>query len=368
MATCRQLHHPTRRHLFAAAGTAVLAAKKGKEEDEPKAEAQPTGGKVSVRPGTNMQGVNPQLADVVQRAGEMLPRGYRTEIISGMRDPRVARPGSQHPHGRAIDVSIIDPSGRRVPNIGQGPGTPAYQVYETFAANTQAFAKQVYGQDVTWGGHFRQGVALDLMHMQAGGPHYYDFSPATKEAASQRVAAYLAGPGKGRSPVTGGTGNWGPGGEGPGGTPPMGGYGGGRPSDVFTFGTGKFAPVQSPPTRTQQWYDESGMMRYRRISGSSTAVPKAVQSYINALDPKYRDMALRQYQRIQQQQQVSALPRDVFTFGNAKGPSAQPARPSDQFTFGTGRPPGVNTPTPRPASSELPRDVFTFGNRKPPGG
>jgi hypothetical protein len=111
-----------------------------------------------------------------------LPEGYRAEVISTV-DARARTPW--HPGGRAIDVSIYDPQGRKIPNVGKAPGTPEYAIYERMGLAARQYAAEKYPkQTFTWGGHFNSGVPLDLMHFQSGGVSARNF---TREQLAQSV-------------------------------------------------------------------------------------------------------------------------------------------------------------------------------------
>ena len=258
------------------------------------------GGTFEIAKGVRLDYSNKQLLHSMAISAAMRPKGYRTVVTSAGRDPSHSRRGSQHQHGRAIDVRIYDENGRELKNIGKPPGTREYAAYEAFASDTEAIAKQLYGQDVTWGGHFRQGVKLDLMHMQAGGPSYYEFSNKTKADAAKRVAAYLAGPGAGYKTTTEGASNWGPRGTGSGQPPSSGGYDGGGGGGGGSFGGGGATGSWGGGSSASKGLS-GGSQSSSRGSGGGGGVSgqaKQINSYVASLSPKYREMALRQLRRM----------------------------------------------------------------------
>jgi len=131
-----------------------------------------------------MKGVDPELrAAVEEGAKHGLPAGYTWKYISGYRpgDPRF------HGHGGAADIIIYDDKGKPIPNIGYGPGTIPYQVYERFAVSVRAAQERMYPhRNFIWGGHFRSGTPRDLMHMQWGGTSFWKFDPQTVESEIKR--------------------------------------------------------------------------------------------------------------------------------------------------------------------------------------
>jgi len=80
-----------------------------------------------------------QLGQILTEASNALPPGYRVEAFSGSRPGAVVQRGpnagqpSEHGGGRAIDVRIVDSSGREVPG-SMGAGGPLYQQLDTAVA------------------------------------------------------------------------------------------------------------------------------------------------------------------------------------------------------------------------------------------
>jgi len=111
------------------------------------------------------------LDAILREASRSLPEGYRAEATSGYRPgATVANTGqpSLHAEGEAIDVRIVGPEGA-VKNVGRGPGTPEYDIYKQYAVAAYNAGQRVApGFELGWGGNFRSGVPLDLMHFQRG--------------------------------------------------------------------------------------------------------------------------------------------------------------------------------------------------------
>lgn len=108
---------------------------------------------------------DPALLEILRAAAAASP--YSVEAFSG------ARPndsGSQHQHGGAVDIVLIDPNtGQEIPNYNAGGA--AYQAYERFAMTARQVQTELHpdlSDDFRWGGWFNQG-GPDLMHFDAGG-------------------------------------------------------------------------------------------------------------------------------------------------------------------------------------------------------
>lgn len=121
----------------------------------------------SVAPNVMTQGVDPDLINTIKNATQLLPKGYKAQITSGNRpgDPRF------HGQGMAVDVQLIDPSGKPVPNYQTAQ---AFSTYERFAQNVHALQPQYAPNSppIRWGGYFPgpKGLygAVDLMHFDTG--------------------------------------------------------------------------------------------------------------------------------------------------------------------------------------------------------
>jgi hypothetical protein len=125
-------------------------------------------------------GANPQLANVAPVLRELLGGakaefearnpGYQVAATSG------ARPGgpssSQHAAGNAIDMQIISPDGKAVPNTGNDPSGLYHQYARLVYAEQQANHPELNGK-LAWGGAFGTqlggGGPPDLMHFDLGG-------------------------------------------------------------------------------------------------------------------------------------------------------------------------------------------------------
>jgi hypothetical protein len=112
--------------------------------------------------------VNPQLVEILRMAAAQMPE-YRVEAYSGF------RPGDRRQHGRgsAVDLRLIDKSGRTLPNYQDAK---AFREYERFAQAARRVQMEKYPQladRFRWGGYFSGGRgrygANDAMHFDMGG-------------------------------------------------------------------------------------------------------------------------------------------------------------------------------------------------------
>lgn len=123
------------------------------------------------RPGgaDKWHGADPRLGEILEAAQKYLPQGYTIKPVSGH------RPGDTgfHGHGKAVDIKIVDPSGKELTNYGEDP--TGY--YKQLARGAYQEALQRYpdlkGQ-FAWGGAFGTqkgtgGGPRDLMHFDLGG-------------------------------------------------------------------------------------------------------------------------------------------------------------------------------------------------------
>ena len=113
--------------------------------------------------------VDPRLRHVLNEARTALPNGYAMQFTSGFREKGVGF----HPKGKAVDVILIDPEGRRLANY-QDPRY--FDVYESFAKAVRQKQQELYPElekSLRWGGYFSGGKgkygAFDLMHFDLGG-------------------------------------------------------------------------------------------------------------------------------------------------------------------------------------------------------
>lgn len=118
-----------------------------------------------------MGGVNPKLIETVIAGGQALPEGYTIRPYSGY------RPGDKgyHGKGQAIDIEIVGPDGKAIPN--QGPDKTGLYTRWARGAYTHALQNQPeIARQLGWGGAFDKlkrsaGVSnvQDLMHLDLGG-------------------------------------------------------------------------------------------------------------------------------------------------------------------------------------------------------
>jgi hypothetical protein len=112
-------------------------------------------------------GADPRLYEIAREASKTLPEGWRVEIYSGLAARSTGT--NWHPTGRAIDVRLIDPTGRQISNY-QNPAT--FRTYEDFAMRMRAAQQRLHpemNQSFRWGGYFGGGRDyMDLMHFDTG--------------------------------------------------------------------------------------------------------------------------------------------------------------------------------------------------------
>lgn len=122
----------------------------------------------SVAPNVVTQGVDPTLLDTVKQATQYLPPGWSAQMTSGFRagDPRF------HGQGKALDIQLIDPSGKPLENYQNEAN---FRTYEEFAQRVHQLNASNGGTPIRWGGYFGGktgpgGVygATDLMHFDIG--------------------------------------------------------------------------------------------------------------------------------------------------------------------------------------------------------
>lgn len=121
----------------------------------------------ALRHAERLRGVDPRLADILQRTAAHMQGGAYMEVTphGGFRsgDPR------QHGRGLAADVQIYGPDGKPVPNYQSGSN---FSVYETMAQIARMEQQKNYPElsdSFRWGGYFSgppgKYGALDLMHL-----------------------------------------------------------------------------------------------------------------------------------------------------------------------------------------------------------
>jgi Phage tail lysozyme len=130
-------------------------------------------------------GVDKRLMSSLAAGASHLPQGYRVEPFSG-NSPTHGSAGSKHRLGQAVDVNIIDPSGRAIPN--EGPDTTG--MYRRLAQFTYGEMLRRYPELATRFAHGAQfgtskGSGIpDLMHYDIGGQRRSagpQFSPTIQE-------------------------------------------------------------------------------------------------------------------------------------------------------------------------------------------
>jgi hypothetical protein len=124
----------------------------------------------STTPGSNIGQVDSRLTDILSKAAEQFAAenpGYSVQGFSGKKGRSSGTPN--HPAGRAIDVNIIGPDGRALPNEKDGDTFPAYEHLAEIAKGIQTKNYPELDSKFAWGGAFQQGVALDQMHFDIGG-------------------------------------------------------------------------------------------------------------------------------------------------------------------------------------------------------
>jgi peptidoglycan hydrolase-like protein with peptidoglycan-binding domain len=135
--------------------------------------------RLTIQPGTRMNGVSPQLLSIISTAAQQWP-GTQVEIISGMR-PYVSGGTTNHPTGHAIDVQLYDSQGSPIYNEPTSHGKPkataggygAYGAFSQMAKDAQVRLYPGLSNSFAWGGDFgpsgKGGNAVDLMHFDLSG-------------------------------------------------------------------------------------------------------------------------------------------------------------------------------------------------------
>lgn len=147
---------------------------------------------LSVRPGveSQMRGVDQKLKEVMAAAAKHLPPGYRVQVTSGY-SPTHGSPGSQHRRGEAIDVQIIDQTGKPIPNRGRD----YTGLYETLHRHAEGEARARYGirmgHGINFGTSGRHPEEPDLMHFDFGGPRGH-FGPRIEPVPGEQYGREFA--------------------------------------------------------------------------------------------------------------------------------------------------------------------------------
>lgn len=111
--------------------------------------------------------IDKRLVACLEKAA--IENGYNVEAYSGF------RPGDKRFHGKgmAVDVRILGPDGKEIPNYQSAKG---FRIYEKYAQHVRLVQLRDYPELtklLRWGGYFsgKPGVygALDLMHFDLGG-------------------------------------------------------------------------------------------------------------------------------------------------------------------------------------------------------
>lgn len=122
-----------------------------------------------------------RLTTVMEAAANALPAGYRVAATSTKRG---GAGGSLHDTGDAIDVQIIGPDGKALPNKGK-IGSDAGMYRDLAIAAYKANKEKYPGSSLTWGAEFEtskgSGMA-DWMHFDTG-PHRGGLGPSLAEIA-----------------------------------------------------------------------------------------------------------------------------------------------------------------------------------------
>ena len=115
-------------------------------------------------------GVHRSLQEIIDIASSAMPDNYSVEITShgGKRSAKSgALKGSRHITGDAIDI-LIKKDGKILKNLQHGP---TFRVYEQFAQLARTVQTELYPEltgQFRWGGYFKQGVPVDMMHFDVG--------------------------------------------------------------------------------------------------------------------------------------------------------------------------------------------------------
>lgn len=153
-----------------------------------------------------MDQLNPQLRDILSEATKTLPDGYRAIVHSADRQTN----NSNHSHGRAMDLAILDPSGKPIfkddykgdsPTgraYGNYQNPSAFKDYERLAQAAKEYQEAKYSKTpFRWGGYFGGNYGkMDLMHFDVtGGPEGSQGSFAKGRTGFKEYGNFASNPG-----------------------------------------------------------------------------------------------------------------------------------------------------------------------------
>jgi hypothetical protein len=117
-----------------------------------------------------LKGVDGRLVDIMDKAAQAFERahpGFHVEVISGLASRKSGT--RNHPTGRAIDVQIIGPDNKVLPNKQHAP---SFRAYEELGQLGRLYQTQKYpdlNNKYRMGAYFKQGVPFDQMHYDISG-------------------------------------------------------------------------------------------------------------------------------------------------------------------------------------------------------
>jgi hypothetical protein len=129
---------------------------------------------LSATPGRHpdVANVDPRLNEIMGAAASHLPPGYKVTVNEGYNPYGHVSASQHHIKGRgALDLQIIDPSGRVIPNEGGDPTGMYTQLAQGAYGEMLARHPELKGR-LAWGGAFgasNTNPAADLMHFDIGG-------------------------------------------------------------------------------------------------------------------------------------------------------------------------------------------------------
>jgi len=120
--------------------------------------------------------VDDRLVHLLEEASRFLPEGWRLEVTSALREgATVTGTGgpSQHASGLAVDVQLVDPQGRYIPNKTKDQAGQIWRQYAQLADLVFHCQRLIYPElegRLAWGGKFTlAGGEWDVMHFDLGG-------------------------------------------------------------------------------------------------------------------------------------------------------------------------------------------------------
>ncbi len=146
----------------------------------------------------NVARVDPRLVEILSAAAASMPSGYQVTVSEGYNPAGHVANSQHHIAGRgALDVQIVGPDGKMIPN--EGPDKSG--MYTRLAQNAYGYMKQTYPEldgKLAWGGSFgvsgKRPNVQDLMHFDIGGergglaPRLAKLGPAPAGAAAMALA------------------------------------------------------------------------------------------------------------------------------------------------------------------------------------